>query len=151
MVPESQSSGMKSFASDREVVPQCRTRLAVGDLVVITLVVLVGMVRHGENPAGRPLMTLATLGPFVLGWVCLAGLLSIYTDTQTVGWSGSRVALGAWLGAANVGLILRGSPVLPGGLTWPFPLVITGGVGLGLVAWRRLAARLLGDGDDNRG
>lgn len=109
-------------------------RLATGDALVVTGVVLAGDLSHGTDPLTEPVAALSTLLPFLAGWLLAAGLLSVY------GAGGPETAIrrvaGAWLAGANLGLLARGSPLVAGGTTWPFPLVITGTVLGFLVVWR---------------
>ena len=116
-----------------------RTLLVAGDLTVVVTVVVAGALGHGTNPVGDPIRTLDTLAPFLIGWGGLALLLGVYTRDSV----GPRTVAAAWLGAANVGLILRGSPFFHGGTTWPFPLVVTGTVLLALLVWRAVAGSVL--------
>lgn len=120
------------------------TVLAAGDVLVLGLITTAGAVSHGENPLAAPLSVLETATPFVVGWVVAVGLLATYDESHHDYLATSRTVLGTWLGAANVGLILRASPLFDGGVTWPFPLVITGFAGIGLVAWRLVAALAAG-------
>jgi hypothetical protein len=111
-----------------------RSRLAVGDAVVVTGVVLAGDLTHGTNPVTAPLSAAETLVPFLAGWLLVAALVGVYDADGP--WRATRLVAAAWLGGANLGLIARGSPALSGGTTWPFPLVITGSVLGALVLWR---------------
>jgi len=120
------------------------TALAAGDVLVLVLITIAGAASHGESPIAEPSSVLGTATPFVVGWVVAAGLLATYEEPHLDPVATSRAVLGTWLGAANVGLILRASPYFDGGVTWPFPLVITGFAGIGLVAWRLVAALAAG-------
>lgn len=117
--------------------------LAAGDVVVIVGLLLVGELSHGITPWGQPVRVLGTLVPFLIGWVVTAAVLGTYADRllATPAWL-VRTGAATWLGAAGVGLLLRGSPLFHGDVTWPFPLVITG-LGLAVVVvWRTVAGRL---------
>lgn len=113
--------------------------VAVGDVAVLVLVLLYGELDHGINPVENPVWTAETILPFLLGWVLVAAILGIYDERTDRLLPSLRTVAGAWLGAANVGLVARGSPYFHGGTTWPFPLVITGFVLLALLAWRLVA------------
>lgn len=130
---------MATFASVRNRAGTA-TVLAAGDVLVLAMITVAGATSHGENPLAQPLSVLETAIPFVVGWVVAAGLLATYERRHLEYLATSRAVLGTWLGAANVGLILRASPYFDGGVTWPFPLVITGVAGIGLVGWRLVAA-----------
>lgn len=120
--------------------------LAVGDVAVLVVVVVIGELTHDVNPITQPLQVAATLAPFLVGWVLLAAILGLYGDAPADLLTSVRLTIGTWFGAANVGLILRDSPYLHGDVTWPFPLVITGFVFLGLVAWRVVAGLAMSRG-----
>jgi len=85
-----------------------RVRLGVGDAAVVAAVVIAGQLSHGVNPLAAPLSSAETLLPFVAGWLVAAGLVGVY----------------------------RASPLFSGGITWPFPLVITGTTLGALLLWR---------------
>jgi len=115
-----------------------------GDALVVAAFLIVGELNHGIDPVAQPLHVLETIAPFLLGWAVAAPLVGLYDDgalaTPT---RAARLTAAAWLGAANVGLLLRGSPSFVGGTTWPFPLVVTGIGLLFLVSWRLVAGRVL--------
>lgn len=120
--------------------------LAAGDLLVVVAVVAWGIVDH-RGPSGLLALgrTAETIGPFALGFALVALLAGTYARRPGATFGRSlRAVTVAWLGGANVGFLLRGSPFLAGGVTWPFPLVLTGGVLVGLLAWRAVAWWLLG-------
>ncbi len=111
-----------------------RRRVAVGDALVVVGVVVAGDSSHGTNPLTEPLSAAETLVPFLFGWLVAASLVGVYRASDPR--RELRLVTGAWLAGANVGLLLRASPLLAGGTTWPFPLVLTGGVLVALLAWR---------------
>jgi hypothetical protein len=111
-----------------------RVIAGVGDLVIITGLVLLGNVEHGGNPIAEPLASLTTAVPFVTGWLAVAALAGVYTRSDGI--DDTRLTAVAWIAAANVGLMIRGSPLFEGGTTWPFPIVITGTVLVALLGWR---------------
>lgn len=115
-----------------------------GDALVIALFVTGGSLSHGISPLSQPLAVIETVAPFLIGWFVAAPLVRAHERSAVATPSrAARLAAGAWLGAANVGLLLRGSPYFTGGTTWPFPLVMTGVGLLSLTAWRVSAERLL--------
>ncbi|MFA9416825.1 DUF3054 domain-containing protein [Natrinema sp. HArc-T2] len=121
----------------RENTPD-RKRVITGivDLAVVVGLVLLGNVEHGGNPIAEPLASLATAIPFVIGWLTVAVLAGVYTRDHSSGIGDLRLTTVAWIAAANVGLMIRGSPLFEGGTTWPFPIVITGTVLVALLGWR---------------
>ena len=122
-------------SDSREATPD-RQRAIVGggDLVVIIGTVLLGNVEHGGNPIADPLASFTTAVPFVIGWLAVAALAGVYT--RAAGIDDTRLTAVSWIAAANVGLMIRGSPLFDGGTTWPFPIVITGAVLVALLGWR---------------
>lgn len=100
--------------------------IAVDTAAVVGLV-LVGLVSHGVNPLVRPLYALDSIFPFVVGWLVCAGLLGLYRDRRRERFRRHlRSVTVCWLAAANVAVLIRGSSVTAGSITWPFPLVLTG-------------------------
>ena len=123
-----------------------------GDVLVIALFVTGGSLSHGVSPLSEPLAVIDTVAPFLIGWFVAAPLVRAHRrGAVATPARAARLASGAWLGAANVGLLLRGSPYFSGGTTWPFPLVVTSVGLLSLVAWRVAAGRLLPAGEDEPG
>lgn len=110
--------------------------LAVGDVAVVAGLLLFGYRQHGGTLT-EPLAAAETIAPFLLGWLVAAPLAGGYApDVASSATRAARVTTVAWLAAANVGLLLRSSPLFEGGAAWPFTLVITGtGIAV-LVAWR---------------
>ncbi|QLK26202.1 DUF3054 domain-containing protein [Natrinema zhouii] len=124
-------TGSRDGSVDRE-----RVVTGVVDLVIVVALVLLGNVEHGGNPIAEPLASLETVVPFVIGWVGVALLAGVYTRNRFAGTDDFRLTAVTWIAAANVGLMLRGSPLFEGGTTWPFPVVITGTVLVALLGWR---------------
>jgi len=124
-------TGSRDGSIDRE-----RVGIGVVDLGIVVGLVLLGNVEHGGNPIVEPLASLETVAPFVIGWIAVAALAGVYTRANLIGTDGLRLTATAWIAAANVGLMLRGSPLFEGGTTWPFPVVITGIVLVALLGWR---------------
>lgn len=115
-----------------------RKRVVTGvvDVVGIVAIVLFGRISHAGNPLSEPLASLETVTPFVIGWLVAAALAGIYTRDRAVPGHEFRLLTVAWIAAANVGLLIRGSPAFTGGTTWPFPLVITATGLVVLLGWR---------------
>ncbi|WP_226006578.1 DUF3054 domain-containing protein [Natrinema salinisoli] len=121
----------------RDSVPDSH-RVAAGivDVVLVAGMVLYGYIDHGGDPIADPLGSLETIVPFVVGWLAVALLAGVYTLDSPLSGHGLRLTVVAWIAAANVGLMIRGSPLFVGGTTWPFPVVITASVLVVLVGWR---------------
>ncbi len=118
---------------------EARTLLAIalGDLGLIAALVLLGRLHHGYALIAQPIATLETMLPFFIGWFVVSVLAGAYTSTALESRRRlARVTTVAWLGAANVGLILRSSDVFVGSSLWPFNLIMTGLGVVALVAWR---------------
>ncbi|MFC4541983.1 DUF3054 domain-containing protein [Halosolutus amylolyticus] len=110
--------------------------LGAVDVCVVVAFVTVGLLSHGTNPIAEPIAALETIAPFVLGWLAIAPLAGVYGTRSTSIARVARVTAVAWIAAANVGLILRASPLFDGSAVWPFTLVMTGFGLLALVGWR---------------
>lgn len=113
--------------------------MALGDIVVLTLVFASGTVRHnGLNVLWtEPLYSLATIAPFLIGWAVAAPLLGAYRPrTRTsLRWAVVPV-VPVWVVANALALGLRVTPWLHGGVSPVFALVtLVTGAG-GLVLWR---------------
>lgn len=115
-----------------------RERIVTGivDVVLIVGLVLLGRSRHEGNPLTEPLASLETVTPFVIGWLLVALLAGVYARDRPAPGHGFRLTAVAWIAAANVGLMIRGSPLFDGGTTWPFPVVITVTGLVVLLGWR---------------
>ncbi|ELY42601.1 DUF3054 domain-containing protein [Natronorubrum sulfidifaciens] len=110
--------------------------LGVGDIVLLAGLVVVGQLSHNVNPLTQPVASLEAIAPFVIGWLVVAAIAGLYTRPATSSVTRiARLTTITWLGAANVGLLLRQS-VFGATAAWPFPLVITGFGFLLLVGWR---------------
>ncbi len=109
----------------------------VADVAVLVAILLYGQWSHGISVIADPTASLEGIVPFLLGWLVVSALAGLYTaGTESSVWRAARLTTVSWLGGANVGFVLRASPVFEGGITWPFPLVMTG-IGLvALVGWR---------------
>jgi len=115
--------------------------VALGDLLLISLFVVLGELQHGYDLVARAPRVVGTALPFFLGWALVSVLVGAYAPSasRSVGIAVRRTAL-AWIGAALIGQALRATPVFPGGFAIPFVLVSLG-VGLALlVPWRAAVA-----------
>lgn len=110
--------------------------LAVGDVVLLAGLVLVGQLSHGVTPIEQPVTALQTVAPFVLGWLVVAAIAGIYTRgvAASVPRTARTMAV-TWIAAANVAFIVRRG-IVGETVQWPFPLVMTGFGLLVLVGWR---------------
>ncbi|GAB7017445.1 DUF3054 domain-containing protein [Halostagnicola bangensis] len=111
--------------------------LGVVDIALLSGLVTYGHLHHGGNPLANPLGAVEAIVPFLIGWVLvsmLAGLYTrgVYADPARV----ARYATLCWIAAANLGLIIRSSPLFDGGAAYPFNLVITGTGLVVFVLWR---------------
>lgn len=119
--------------------------VAVGDLCLLAALVTVGVIQHGTDPLADPVGTAGAMAPFVTAWLPIAALAGLYAEEALRSVRRSvRLTTVGWLAAANVGLILRSSPLFDGGAGWIFNLVITGLGLLVLGTWRGVAAAVLG-------
>lgn len=112
--------------------------LAVGDHLAIAAVVAWGIVdHHGLEGLTEPREVAVVVGPFVVGYLVAAVLVGCYAAGRYETLPASlRSTVGAWLGGLGLGLVIRTSPEIEGGATWPFGLVLLLSVTAGLVAWR---------------
>lgn len=121
--------------------------LAAGDVVAIAAFVLVGAVYgHGESLTNVG-QHVGTFIPFLLGWTVAAMLGSLYTTDARR--SVSRAAswtIPAWITAAVIGILLRGTSLFHGSFS-PIFLAVSIVTGLGfLLPWRAAVAYWLGGG-----
>ncbi|WP_049899779.1 DUF3054 domain-containing protein [Halococcus agarilyticus] len=115
--------------------------VALGDLLLISLFVVLGELQHGYDIVADAPRVLGTALPFFLGWALVSVLVGAYTPVvhRSIGTAAGRTAV-AWIGAALVGQALRTTSVFPGESPIPFVLVSLG-VGLALlVPWRAAVA-----------
>lgn len=111
--------------------------LAVGDIVALVSLLVVGLLSHDTNPITEPVASLETMAPFLLGWIVLSVLAGIYDRTVATSVARTaRLTTVTWFAAANVGLVVRSSPYFDGGVAWPFGLVMTGTGLIIMVGWR---------------
>lgn len=125
--------------------------LAVGDVLVIVLVLTAGVMRHNGTayPAQAPVDTLLTAVPFLLGWVVVAPLIGAYSAGAGESAKASvPLAVRSWVPAAVLGVLLRATPLFSGGTSGPAALAVFGAVivvtgGVALAVWRWLLFKLL--------
>ncbi|WP_410767179.1 DUF3054 domain-containing protein [Haloferax sp. DFSO60] len=120
--------------------------LAVGDILVIFLLVTVGVINHNgvsylsTDPAGWVL----TAVPFLVAWAIAAPLLGAYSPGAAES-AKSAVPLGirSWLVAAILGGIIRWTPLFEGGADPVFIVVMLVLGSLALGVWRTVYFRLV--------
>ncbi|WP_416841142.1 DUF3054 domain-containing protein [Haloferax sp. DFSO52] len=120
--------------------------LAVGDILVIFLLVTVGVVQHNgvsylsTDPAGWVL----TAVPFIIAWALVSPLLGAYSPGAAES-AKSAVPLGirSWLVAAILGAVIRWTPLFDGGADPIFigVMLVLGSIALGV--WRTVYFRLV--------
>ncbi|WP_348609975.1 DUF3054 domain-containing protein [Halobaculum rarum] len=140
-------SGTDSFLANR--VDRAALPLAVGDLLVIVAFIYVGTVQHGTVPfpptgAGDALTLLTVAAPFLVGWIVAAPLIGAYSAGAAESAKASvPLAIRSWIPAAAVGLIIRATPVVEGGVAITFAIVmfVVGSVSLGV--WRYVAGQFI--------
>jgi hypothetical protein len=106
--------------------------LLVGDAIVILLVVLTGVVTHGESPTSTH--WLATYLPALAAWFLVSPWFGLFASPATrpqVAW---RAGLAAVI-ATPLATILRG--LWLGAMVIPiFTVVLSGSLALGMMLWR---------------
>ncbi|MFW5919417.1 MAG: DUF3054 domain-containing protein [Halanaeroarchaeum sp.] len=127
---------MSSGPTSHPILAPGNSTLAALDALVVVAVLIAGELQHGFDPIGDPGRVVGTLAPFLVGWVVFAGVAGLYARTDRPLVADLRLLVVTWFAGANVGLVLRSSPWLHGGVTWPFGLVVTGTVLVVLVGWR---------------
>lgn len=140
-------TGSDSFLANR--VDRAALPLAVGDLLVIVAFIYAGTLQHGTVPfpltgADDVLALLAVAAPFLVGWVLAAPVVGAYSAGAVESAKASvPLAIRSWIPAAVIGLIIRATPVVDGGVAVSFAIVmlIVGSVSLGV--WRYVAGQFL--------
>lgn len=110
--------------------------LALGDLVAITLFVVVGQYQHESQPLADPMGIFEAAAPFYLGWILVALVAGLYTYDATV--SARRAAawsIPVWVLAVVIALPVR-AVVLPGSGSLIFAAVSMFFGGILVVGWR---------------
>ncbi|MFC7136986.1 DUF3054 domain-containing protein [Halobaculum litoreum] len=139
-------SGTDSFLANR--VDTAALPLAVGDLLVIVAFIYAGTLQHGTVPfplagVGDVVALLAVAAPFLVGWAVAAPLVGAYSAGAAESAKASvPLAVRSWVPAAVVGLLLRATPYVDGGVAPTFAgvILVVGAVSLGL--WRYVAGNL---------
>lgn len=116
--------------------------LLAGDLAAIVVLAAIGVAHHrGVEKLADPVYVGLVAAPFVLGWLVVAVPAGLYTGdaiaspVRAVTWT-----ILAWVVAALIGQLLRGSPFFPGG-TGPVFALVTVAAGAVLVGgWRTVAS-----------
>lgn len=123
--------------------------LALGDVLVILAFIYAGSLRHESvafPPAGVAdlIALLAIAAPFLIGWVIAAPLIGAYSAGAVESAKASvPLTIRSWIPAAVIGLLLRATPWIEGGVALAFVAVmlVVGSVCLGV--WRYVAARVI--------
>jgi hypothetical protein len=128
-----------SFMSGR--IDAASLPLAVGDVVVIALLLTVGTIFHNDVQyvMTHPGHLAQVVLPFLLGWLVAAPLLGAYSvGASETAKAAVPLALRAWIVADLIGMGIRATPWIDGGVQLTFVVVtlVVGFVGLGL--WRYL-------------
>lgn len=125
----------ESFVSKR--VDRAAAPLAVGDLIVILLVIAVGMVNH--NSLTGPVALLATAAPFLVGWALTSVPIGAYSAGAAESAKASvPLAIRSWVPAAIVGILIRGATQSSFDTNLAIFLgvmLVTGGVAVGVWRW----------------
>ncbi|KAB1188194.1 MULTISPECIES: DUF3054 domain-containing protein [Haloferax] len=120
--------------------------LAVGDILVIFLLVTVGVIQHNgvsylsTNPAGWVL----TAVPFLIAWALVAPVFGAYSPgAAESAKSAVPLAIRSWLVAAILGAVIRWTPLFEGGADPVFiaVMLVLGSLALGV--WRTLYFRIV--------
>ena len=133
----------ESFLSGR--VDAASLPMAVGDVLVIAILLTIGTIFHSSVDfiTSNPGYLAEVLLPFVIGWVVAAPLLGAYSvgATETAK-AAVPLALRAWILADVIGMAIRATPLVHGGVELTFVAVtlVVGFVGLGL--WRTIYFKL---------
>lgn len=115
-------------------------RLVVVDVAAIMILILLGELRHGVDVLATPDRVLLTAVPFLLGWFVVAPLVGAYGNRAL---DNRRdcvpITLGAWLGGAGIGLVVRNTSYFLGSAPLSFALVMWALGSLTLVVARWIA------------
>lgn len=115
--------------------------LAIGDLLMLLILLGMGSLRHNENPIEVPLLFADTVAPFLVGWIVASVIVGAYSArAQRSVRDAALFGGGTWIVASLIGAGLRATPLFHGNAPLMFVAVVTG-IGLVLfVVWRGLAA-----------
>lgn len=110
--------------------------VALGDLVAITLFVVVGQYQHGGAPLARPAGVFEAAAPFYVAWVLVALVAGLYTRDATVSpRRGASWSIPAWIVTVPIALALR-AVAFPGNASLVFAAVSMLFGGILVVGWR---------------
>jgi hypothetical protein len=115
--------------------------LAVGDLLVIAAVLAAGASFHDATIFSRPVELLGVLAPFLVGWVVAAPLVGAYSIGAQEARSSVPLAIRSWIPADIIGLGIRATPFVEGGIEPIFVVITLVTVGVALAVFRAVAAR----------
>jgi hypothetical protein len=116
--------------------------LAAGDLLVIAVVLSLGASFHDATIFSRPGELAMVLAPFLVGWVIAAPLIGAYSVGAQESRSSVALVIRSWIPADIIGLAIRATPFVDGGIEPIFVAITLVTVGVGLVGFRLVAARL---------
>ncbi|WP_277552829.1 DUF3054 domain-containing protein [Halobaculum limi] len=140
-------SGTDSFLANR--IDAAALPLAVGDVLVIIAFIYAGTLQHGTvgfPPAGVGgiINLLAVAAPFLLGWAIAAPLIGAYSAGAVESAKASvPLAVRSWIPAAVIGLLLRATPFVDGGVAVTFAVVMLVVGSVSLAVWRYVAGRFI--------
>ncbi|MFC7070703.1 DUF3054 domain-containing protein [Halobaculum lipolyticum] len=140
-------SGTDSFLANR--VDTAALPLAVGDLLVIVAFIYAGTLQHGTVPfppagVGDVVALLGVAAPFLLGWVVVAPLVGAYSAGAAESAKASvPLAVRSWIPAAVIGLAIRATPFVDGGVAVAFVVVMLVVGSVSLAAWRYVAGQFM--------
>ena len=129
-------SALRSFPLLRIDSSAGTAMLAIGDVVVIGLIIAYGLVSHGANPLDIPGHYLLTVAPFWLGWVITAPIAGAYSNRtrRDIRWTVLTVSV-AWIGGVLIAAVVRTS-LLPGQVAPVFVAVMIGVGLITMLGWR---------------
>lgn len=106
----------------------------VGDLVLLVLFVVLGLLQHGQPVTGSDIIV--TVAPFVIAWLVVGWLMGAFklTAVRSVGAAFKTVVL-SWIVAGLAGILLR-HWVFQLGIALPFIIVALAFNLVTLSVWR---------------
>lgn len=116
--------------------------VAVGDVVVIGLLIVAGEIRHWGSDwvVANPGAVAETALPFYVGWVLAAVAVGAYAaSTFSTPKRAILVPAAAWVVAATIGALLRGTGLFSGNFALTFLAVMIGFGLLAITPWRIVA------------
>lgn len=119
-------------------------RYLLGDLLAISVFVIVGELSHGVDPVAQWAFVLDATIPFLLGWLVAGPLLGAYSLWSLQDPLRAAVAVvPAWLVADGIGQLIRDSDAFHGSADPVFFLVAAAVGGLLLIGWRLTLSSLV--------